>query len=191
MEQTNIAVLDNQSSAKTTVMTQFLWIVGFAALTAVGSQVEIFHVPVPFTLQTFFVLLSGAVLGKRNGFISQMLYIVAGACGVPVFSHFGFGFARLIGPTGGYLLGFPVAAFVVGYLIGQRPNFLRSTIAMLVGSFVIFSFGTLQLNFVYFHNWSEAFVNGFLIFSWWDGVKIIAASAIAAALFRMRSLERK
>jgi len=191
MEQTNIAVLENQSLTKTTVMPQILWMMGFAILTAAGSQIEILHVPVPFTLQTFFVLLSGAVLGKRNGFISQMLYLVSGACGAPVFSHFGFGVARLIGPTGGYLLGFPVAAFVVGYLIGQRPNFLRSTIAMIVGSFVIFSFGTMQLNFVYFHNWSEAFVNGFLIFSWWDGVKILAASAIATALFRMRNSERK
>src|SRR5271169_1165319 len=140
MEQTNIAVLENRSLTKTTATTQILWIIGFAILTAAGSQVEILHIPVPFTLQTFFVLLSGAVLGKRNGFTSQMLYLVSGACGAPVFSHFGFGVARLIGPTGGYLFGFPVAAFVVGYLIGQRPNFLRSTIAMIVGSFVIFSF---------------------------------------------------
>lgn len=166
--------LENQS-----IIVQAFWITAFAILTAFGAQIEIPHVPVPYTLQTFFVLLAGAVLGKRNGAISMSLYLIAGVAGLPVFSGWGFGLAKIIGPTGGYLLSFPIAAFVVGYLLQQRHNFIWSFVSMFVGLFVIFTLGTLHLNFVYFHNWSESIVNGFFIFSWWDGVKLVAAAAIA------------
>ena len=94
----------------------------FAALTAAGAQIEIPNSPVPFTLQTLFVLLSGALLGPRLGTVSMLAYLGAGAAGLPVFSSFGFGVARLLGPTGGYLLAFPAAAFVAGSLSGSvRP----------------------------------------------------------------------
>ena len=97
MQQMNIAVLGGKTSIRESLLIQILWITGFAMVTAVGAQVEIPHLPVPYTLQTFFVLLSGALLGKRNGFFSQSLYLIAGAIGIPVFSHFGFGVARLLG----------------------------------------------------------------------------------------------
>ncbi len=84
------------------IATQALWITTITALTAIGAQIEIPHIPVPYTLQTLFVLLSGAVLGKRNATISQAMYLLAGVLGLPVFAQFGFGFAKLIGPTGGY-----------------------------------------------------------------------------------------
>ena len=167
------SVIERQS-----IVRQAIWIGGFALATAIGAQVEIPHQPVPFTLQTFFVLLSGAMLGKRNGAISQVLYLFIGALGLPVFSHWGFGIARLVGPTGGYLFSFPIAAFIVGYLLHHRASLLWSFTAMTVGLLIIFSFGTLQLNFVYFHNWSDAFFNGFLIFSWWDVVKLAGAAMI-------------
>ena len=164
------------------ILIQAFWITTFAALTAIGAQLQIPHQPVPYTLQTFFVLLSGALLGKRNGAISQFLYLAAGATGLPVFSGFGFGVARLLSPTGGYLLSFPIAAFVVGYLINQRNNLMRTIIAMGLGLFIIFSLGTLQLNGLYVHNWLEAFSGGFLIFSWWDILKLSAAVAIYRAI---------
>jgi biotin transport system substrate-specific component len=160
---------------KTTVISQSLWIVAFSALTAVGAQIEIPHQPVPYTMQTLIVLLSGALLGKRNGALSQILYLLGGLMGLPVFSGFGFGIARILGPAGGYLLSFPVAAFVVGYLIDQKMQIVRTVIAMSIGLVVIFSLGTLQLNFVYYHDWSAAFTHGFLIFSWWDIFKLAAA----------------
>ena len=163
------------------------WIGGFAALTAIGAQVEIPHQPVPYTLQTFFVLLAGAMLGKRDGPLSQVLYLVAGIAGVPVFAHWSFGAARLLGPTGGYLLGFPIAAFVVAYVARDHSNLLRSFVAMALGLFVIFSLGTLQLYWVYTHNFPDAFVSGFLIFSWWDVLKLIAAAAIAHTFSRFRA----
>lgn len=177
MAQTNVATLKSFSDRRIAV--QALWIGAFTLLTAIGAQIEIPHAPVPYTLQTFFVLLSGAILGKRNGALSQLLYVVIGIAGLPVFSSWGFGVARILGPTGGYLLAFPVAAFVVGYLVRQHSSFFWTLLSMFIGLFIIFSLGTLQLNFVYFHDWSQSFSNGFLIFSWWDVVKLFAAAGIA------------
>lgn len=170
---------------------QVFWISTFAILTAVGAQIEIPHLPVPYTLQTFFVLLAGAALGKRNSFLSMSLYLSLGAIGLPVFSAGGFGFARILGPTGGYLVAFPFAAFAIGYLLNRMPfqresekerggivRYLWSAISMGVGLLMIFSLGTIQLNFVYFHDWSAAFSSGFLIFSWWDMLKLAAAVVV-------------
>ena len=107
-----------------------------------------------------------------------------GASGLPVFSGLGFGLAKILGPTGGYLLGFPVAAFVVGYLLSSKITPLRSIFAMATGLFVIFTLGALQLNFLYYHNIKDSIVNGFLIFSWWDILKLFAAAAMVSAFKR-------
>ena len=116
----------------------------FAALTAVGARLQ-FHLPftpVPVTGQVFCVLLAGAVLGARLGFVSQVEYLAAGAAGLPVFAHGG-GFAALLGPTGGYLVGFPLAAAVVGAVADRARS--RSTtltyLACLSGVAVIYTFG--------------------------------------------------
>jgi biotin transport system substrate-specific component len=170
---------------------QALWIVGFAALTAVGAQIEIPHVPVPYTAQSLIVLLSGAMLGKRNGFLAQGVYLLAGLVGLPVFAQLGFGFAKLIGPTGGYLLSFPLAAFAVGYILEGDRTFLRSLAAMIAGVFIIFTLGTLQLYFVYYHDLAVSVTNGFLIFSWWDGVKVFAAAGIVSGIAHARRQSKK
>ncbi len=180
-----------QPTTRQSVAAQTLGIVFFAGLTALGAQIELPHQPVPYTMQTFFVLLSGALLGKRNGAICQGLYLLAGAMGLPVFAQWGFGVARILGPTGGYLLAFPVAAFTIGYILGNRREFLWSLIAMIIGLFVIFTLGTLQLNVVFFHNWSEAFRNGFLIFSWWDAAKLAGAALLYNRLSGRTPLVRK
>lgn len=155
---------------------QVFWVLTFSALTALGAQVEIPHFPVPYTMQTVFVLLSGALLGWRNGALSQVAYLAAGALGVPVFASAGFGLMRLLGPTGGYLFAFPVAAAVVGFLIHQRRSLLWSFISMAAGLVVIFTCGTLQLQATFIHDWPAAFSSGFLIFSWWDVLKLSAAA---------------
>ncbi|MBI5215229.1 MAG: biotin transporter BioY [Ignavibacteriae bacterium] len=173
--------------AETKVVTQALWIAGFAVLTAVGAQIEVPHQPVPYTMQTFFVLLSGALLGKRNAAYSQLVYLALGVLGLPVFAQFGFGVARLLGPTGGYLLSFPVAAFAVGYIIDKNKNFWWTAFAMVVGSLFIFSLGTLQLQIHYYREWVQSFVHGFLIFSWWDVLKISGASVLAHQLRKLHS----
>lgn len=166
------------------IAAQVMWITVFAALTAIGARIEIPHQPVPYTLQTLFVLLAGALLGKRNAALSQLLYLTMGLMGLPVFASGGFGLAKIIGPTGGYLLSFPVAAFVVGYLVENHKQFIWTLVSMALGLFIIFSLGTLQLYFAYYRDWSLAFTNGFLIFSWWDLVKIFAAASLASVILK-------
>ncbi|HET9001491.1 MAG TPA: biotin transporter BioY [bacterium] len=90
----------------------------FAALTAVCAQVSVavpFFSSVPFTLQVFAVLASGAVLGSRRGFLSQVVYLLLGAAGAPVFARFHSGAQVLVGPTAGYLWAFPIAAYLAGW----------------------------------------------------------------------------
>jgi biotin transport system substrate-specific component len=163
---------------------QAFWAFTFALLTAIGAQIEIPNQPVPFTMQTFFVLIAGALLGKRGGAISMSLYLILGTIGLPVFSGGAFGLAKIVGPTGGYLLSFPIAAFVVGSLTSVRGEYWWMLISMFVGAVIIFSLGTIQLNSVYLHNWINSFQAGFLIFSWWDGVKIVGAATIAYSYFQ-------
>ena len=182
--------LRNQIDSKSLILSDkrisivSFWAFTFALLTAIGAQIEIPNQPVPFTLQTFFVFLAGSFLGKRGAAISMSFYLILGACGLPVFSGGAFGLAKILGPTGGYLLSFPIAAFVIGYLTRVRNEYWWMLLSISVGSFIIFSLGTLQLNFLYFHNWVNSLQAGFLIFSWWDGVKIIGAAAIAYTYFQ-------
>ena len=158
------------------LMMQTLWITMFAAATAIAARIEIPHQPVPYTLQTLVVLLAGAFLGARNGAVSQLLYIAVGALGVPVFSAGRIGFAALLGPTGGYLLAFPIAAAAVGYFIQRRRTLAWSFLSMLIGLIIIFTSGTAQLYAVVFKDWAKAFDAGFLIFSWWDVLKLSMAA---------------
>jgi biotin transport system substrate-specific component len=175
------------------MVAQAFWIMSFALFAAIGARLEIPHQPVPYTFQTLAVILAGGLLGSRNGFLSMVLYLALGLAGMPVFAGGGFGLAKLIGPTGGYLLSFPVAAYLVGSLISYQPavNSSKSVLAyawtmgaMMFGLVVIFAMGTIQLNLVYFHNWSLAFQSGFLIFSPWDVLKLVAATTICRELRR-------
>jgi biotin transport system substrate-specific component len=170
-------------------LAQVAWMTVFAVLTAIGAQIEIPHQPVPYTLQTLFVLLSGALLGKRNGALSQLFYLTAGLIGLPVFSSGGFGLAKILGPTGGYLLSFPIAAFVVGYLMENSTKITWLIVSMVVGLLIIFSLGTVQLYVVYYRDWGLAFVNGFLMFSWWDVVKVAAAVSTTYVLRKRYSVK--
>jgi len=173
-----ISIAESLDAKKSLVAAQTAWIVFFAGMTALGAQIQIPHKPVPYTLQTFFVLLSAAFLGGRNGSLSQLLYLAAGLIGVPVFSGGSFGVAVLAGPTAGYLLGFPVAGMVVGTIVRHGKSYVWTIFSMFVGLLVIFSLGTICLYFWMARNFADAFVNGFLIFSWWDAVKLIAAAAV-------------
>ena len=93
--------------------------VSFAVLTALAAQVKFYtpFTPVPFTLQVFPVLLAGAFLGKYYGGASQLIYLSMGLAELPVFANWRGGYVVLLGPTGGYIVGFVFAAYVVGHLI--------------------------------------------------------------------------
>jgi len=99
-------------------------IAAFAALVAVCALLPAINVNglVPITLQTFAVLLSGAVLGMRRGFLAVLLYVAAGAAGLPIFSGGASGLAVLQGPTAGYLIGFPLAAALCGFIVERLPR---------------------------------------------------------------------
>ena len=123
-------------------------------LTAVAAQVSfpLPFTPVPFTLQPMIVLVGGAALGARLGFTSQALYLLAGIAGLPVFAASGTlpqGFLRLLGPTGGFLIAYPFAAFVAGYLAerGFDRRYLTSVVAMAAGLGLVFACGVTWLAF--------------------------------------------
>jgi len=175
---TRFTVAKSSGYLGASLQAQLFWIATFAVATVLGARMEIPHQPVPFTMQTMVVMLAGAFLGARNGALSQLMYLAAGVVGAPVFASSGFGIVHLLGPTGGYLLAFPVAASIVGYLVQMRRGFLWSFVSMMAGLFVIFLSGTLQLSIVYLHDFTSAFKAGFLIFSWWDLLKVFAAASI-------------
>jgi biotin transport system substrate-specific component len=166
------------------LVARLFWITTFAVLTAASAQVEIPHSPVPFTAQTLIVLLSGALLGPWGGASSMVIYLLLGAAGLPVFSGLSFGPARLLGPTGGYLLAFPAASLLVGWMTSRKYGYWWTLFSMAAGLLVVFAMGTVQLWAVVFRDWSAAVQSGFLIFTWWDGVKLIAAAGIAHQYFK-------
>lgn len=125
-------------------------VIAATAATAVAAQLSIPFDPIPFTLQPMVVLLSAAVLGSRMGASAQVLYLLAGAAGLPVFAASGVlppGVGRLLGPTGGFLLAYPLAAFVTGFLAERRfdRRYVGSFIAMLCGLVVVYAGGTAGL----------------------------------------------
>ncbi|GJQ20202.1 MAG: biotin transporter BioY [Bacteroidia bacterium] len=160
------------------VVARIFWISTLTLLTAIGAQIEIPVKPVPYTLQTLFVLLAGGLLGARQGFLSMSAYLMLGLVGLPVFASGGFGPATLLGPTGGYLLAFPIAALVVGIMVEKKQHVVWTAAAMIMGLLVIFTAGTIQLATVTGMSLREAIAGGFLIFSWWDLLKLGAAIAI-------------
>jgi biotin transport system substrate-specific component len=157
---------------------ELFWIVTFAVLTTFSAQVIVPTQPVPFTLQTMFVLLSGAFLGSRNGAYSQLLYIAAGVIGLPVFAGFSFGFAHLVGPTGGFLISFPFAAFLVGYILEKNHNTVTILLSFLVGQLLILLAGASYLALFMSGNFEKALFSGAIIFSIWDLIKTVAAFSI-------------
>ena len=157
---------------------ELFWVFSFTILTAVSAQIAIPVQPVPFTLQTMIVLLAGAFLGAKNGAYSQLLYIFLGAVGLPIFAGGTMGFAKLIGPTGGYLLAFPIAAYLVGYFTEKSQKYFAVVFSMFLAELVVIAMGTFYLYAAYLYNITEAIKVGAAIFSVWMVVKIIFAAAI-------------
>ena len=122
---------------------QLLLIVAGSLLVAIAAQIEVPMWPVPVTLQTLAVLLVGGVLGSRLGALSLLAYLFEGAIGLPVFAGGGGSLAYFAGPTTGYLIGFVVAAFVVGWFCerGWDRKMGTAVIVMLLGTAIIYLFG--------------------------------------------------
>ncbi|WP_297521058.1 biotin transporter BioY [Thermococcus sp.] len=158
----------------------------FASLTAVGAQISVPLGPVPFTFQVFFVLLSGLLLGARLGFLSQLTYVLVGALGFPVFAEFSGGFAHIYGPTGGYLLAFPIAALLAGYVTEKGGESVGGmTLGVLLGLAAIYILGWLRLGFYLGENFGKALEVGVLPFLPLDLLKGALAVGIARPVRRM------
>lgn len=121
------------------VVRQVGLVIGFSLLMALSAQIVIPIGPIPITGQTFAVLLTGALLGSRLGAITMIVYLIEGASGLPFFRGGMAGIAHLMGPTGGYLIAFPAAAFITGAFAehGWDRRFLTAAAAMAIGSVVI------------------------------------------------------
>lgn len=165
----------------------------FAALTAVGGliSVPIPLQPVPITLQTLFTALAGLLLGGRYGALSQLVYVVLGLMGMPVFDGGKSGLGVLLGPAGGYLVGFIAGAYVTGRVASSRKKagipWLCLSVAL--GYVVVYGAGVAQLSMVAHLGLYKALAVGALPFIPGDCLKVAAASLLAwrlreQALFR-------
>ncbi|MDD3274562.1 MAG: biotin transporter BioY [Candidatus Omnitrophica bacterium] len=155
----------------------------FVVLTALSAFVRLPlpFTPVPLTLQTFFVLLSGALLGKKWGVSTQSAYLFLGLCGQQVFTGLGSGSLYFWGVTGGYLAGFVPAAFLAGSLLkGEKEGFLPVFLKLLAADFVILFSGTLWLKITGVLSVRQAFLLGFVPFAAGDMLKV----ALAAVVYR-------
>ena len=149
----------------------------FSAFVALTAQVEIPLWPVPLTLQTLGVLFTGAVLGSRRGALALLLYLTEGALGLPVFAGGASGVGYMLGPTGGYLVGFVVAAGVVGWLAqrGWDRRLVWAAVAMMIGNVIIYVCGVAWLAVFLGDLWG-ALVKGMLLFVVGDLIKIAVAA---------------
>ena len=155
--------------------------VGFAAALAAASQVALPlpGTPVPMTLQPLVVALAGLWLGPLAGASSMLLYLGAGAAGLPVFAPMGApGFARMLGPTGGYLWAYPIAALVAGLVAARRRTFAFRVLAAAAAIAVIHVGGFLQL-LVLTDSAARALALGATPFLPLDFVKVLAAAALS------------
>ncbi len=140
--QPNLTLAEYAPLERKSIANELFLILGSSLLIALSAQVA-FGWPVPITGQTFAILLISAALGSKRATLAVLAYICEGAAGLPVFAQFKFGLAALLGPTGGYIIGFLAAAFVIGFLTERirEKRFIKTLFAMLAGLVLIYSFG--------------------------------------------------
>lgn len=163
----------------------------FAAIIGVLAQITIPLPLVPITGQTLAIGIAATILGARHGTLSVLLYLVIGAAGVPVFAEFSGGISKLVGPTGGYLVGFIPSAFLMGFFLEKTSfTFKNALIANTIGMFITLLFGTLWLKIAADLTWIGAFTAGFTPFIIVGLLKAALASWIGI-LVRQRLLSVK
>ena len=164
-------------------------VIGGAVLTAASAQLA-FHVPwtpVPYTGQTAAVLLVGTALGWRLGALSMLLYLAAGAAGLPVYSAGAAGPDQLLGYTGGYLVAFVLAAAAVGALAqrGWDRSPLAAALLMVAGNLLIYLIGVPVLAATLSMPLGDAAWNGAFVFLPWDAFKVLLAAGLLPAAWRL------
>jgi len=193
------ALAESRQSRQATLAVRAAAVLFMTVLTAAAAQVSfsIPFTPIPFTLQPMVVLMAGLALGPRLGMASQMLYLLAGIAGLPVFAAsltLPPGMARLLGPSGGYLLSYPFAAFVTGWLAakGFDRRYWTSVVAMLAGLTVVYAIGVLWLGLLTSSlgtgaaiGLRAAFVAGVVPFIAADVLKVVFAAGVVPGLWRL------
>ena len=157
----------------------------FAALMTVGAYIKVPMWPVPATMQFMFSVMAGLMLGAKLGALSQVVYLLIGLIGVPVFSGGGSGIGYVAQPSFGFLIGFAVAAYIIGAIYEKRKSLLGAGLASVAGLVGMYAVGLPYMYVVVNHImgsdmtvWSTIF-SGMLIFLPGDVIKIVAAVAIA------------
>ena len=185
-------LVPSQETRSHNLLRDSLFILGFSIFMALCSHISIPlpFTPVPITLQTLAVLLTGAALGSKRGGLALLLYLAEGAIGLPVFAPVAGspgGFLALLSFTGGYLWSFPIAAFVVGLLCerGLDRSLWTSALAMLPGTLIIYLLGALQLGLVLHLNIAQAYTFGVAPFIIGDLLKLIVAALLLPAAWAL------
>ena len=173
------ASIDRLRASDAPLWLQAAGIAGFALLTVLLAQAEwrIYLWSVPLTLQTVAVYSSGLFLGRRNGALAMLLYLALGLL-LPVFSDGGSGLAHLMGLSGGYLVAFPLVAFVAGSLTKDSRSLGRTVLALVASSLVLFTVGVTWLTVASDLTLRAALVNGWLLFVPFDLTKIALVTAL-------------
>ncbi len=157
----------------------------FAALMCVGGYIHIPIGPVPIVLTNFFVVLSGLLLGATWGALSVVIYLVLGAMGLPVFAGGKGGLAHIVGPTGGYLIGFVIASWIAGLVSSvahvTKP-FLKYVVSAVLGMLVVYVPGLLWLHVVTEMSWIKTLMVGCVPFLFGDLVKAVFSAVVAVEL---------
>ena len=160
-----------------TLMHRIALVIAGSALIALSAHIKVPFYPVPVTMQTMVILLIGMTYGSRLGALTVMAYLAEGAMGLPVFAG-GAGIAYMAGPTGGYLFGFLVSAFVLGALAerGWGKTWQTTAAAMVIGNLVIYTFGVMWLSNIV-GSFDKGIQFGLLPFIYGDILKIVIAMA--------------
>ncbi len=162
----------------------------FTALIAVLAQISIPFYPVPFTMQVFGVLLAGILLGSRAGLLSLLTYLILGAAGLPVFAMGRAGLQVILGPTGGYLLGFIPGVYCLGRLTGDRREKGTGQLitGMLLFLFFVYTCGSLQLSYIMSYNLVQTLMVGVIPFLPLDLAKIALTVPLANKLISLEKI---
>src|ERR1700689_5814205 len=192
MEKAAVRVLENSKDSHLVpeAAQQVALVVGGSLFVALCAHITIPlpGTPVPLTVQNFGVLLVGLLLGSRRGFAALALYLAEGAMGMPVFSPMGpGGIAQLLGPTGGFLLAYPLVAWLAGFIMEHgRKSFARAAVGGFLGEVVLFT-GELCWLAVLTHSVAQAFRWGLYWFLFAEIIKVMMAAGIAARWQRIRT----
>ena len=155
----------------------------FAAIICVFAPFSVPVGPIPISLATFAIYLAAAVLGAKKATAATIIYILLGAVGLPVFSSFGSGLGKILGPTGGYIIGFVPLAFIAGYIIDRFDGKkVIIPVALVIGTAVLYAFGTAWFMVQMQKTLHESLMACVIPFLIGDAVKIVAATVISVKL---------